>query len=212
MVKHLAASLLLALPSAPAASFPGGIRLGLGVQTYPLLPSFFEPVTKRFYGLSGDFPILPGLTIQAGISNNFDFWDLPYNDVSNYHSHTFLLRLGAEYQVFHAGPARLFLGASLLRMTSSWEADDRTWEDPDEPREFWEGRFSHWALEGAPRLELFRENQRVDWTLSLALPCYLAFATDIDNGGKALAQRFREDYVNDAGLGVRLDVGIGFGL
>lgn len=206
MQRLFAAALLLVLPAS------AGVRLGLETQTYSLLPSFYEPITRWFYGLSAEYPVLPNLSVRAAISNNLDYWDMPYNDVSNFHSHTYLLRLGADYQVYQAGPARLFLGAGLLRMTSSWKADDYAYEDPTEPREFWDGRFSHWALEGAPRLELFREKQKVDWSVSLALVYHLAFATDLEDEGKALEQRFREAYLNDAGMGIRFAVGLGFGL
>lgn len=205
MNRFLATALLLALPAAAE------VRFGLETQGYPLLPSFYERTNKRFSGLSASVPVLPRLAVQAGISHSFKRWDGPYNDVSNYNGSTLLLRGGAEYQLFQAGPARLFLGAGLLRMTSFWDADDHAYEDPPGPQEFWTGSFSHWSLEAAPRVELFRENQKVDWTLSLALPYYLAFATDLKDRDKALEERFREDYLNDAGMGIRLTIGLAFG-
>lgn len=213
MKKFLPAQLLLAaVLSAAPVSRASGLSIGLeSLIGMPLLPSFYEPANRHFVGLSAAYPVLPRIEFQVGIAGSLASFEGPYNDVSNTHGTTAWLSAGAELEAYRTGPLRFFLGTGVDRISSHWEADDYAYEDPDEPREFWEGAFTRWAVHAEPGLELFREKQAVDWSVSLSLPFYLGFPPDMKDAGKDMDQRLNDDYLGHEGMGVRLSVGVAFG-
>lgn len=204
----LTVALFLALPACASSE----VRFGLENQRYPLLPSFYERYARSFAGLTAAYPVLPRLEIQGGISRSLPFGDGAHQDETSLPSHSWLFRGGVEYRLLQLGPARLHLGAGLVRLSSSWQGDDRPHTDPMLPKPFRSGSYSQWALEAAPRIELFREQQQVDWSVSFALPLYHGIGKDLNLAPDVDAQAFREDYFINADIGFRMAVGLGFGL
>lgn len=194
-----------------AANVMAGVRFDIvPIMGYPLVPTFYERPNSRFSSLGLSIPVLRRLDVQAGIAWSYDHWDGPYNDVSNTNGKSTLLNLGAEWEAFRGGPVRLFVASGLFYIGSRWEADDYAYEDPDEPREYWTGRFSSYGLHADPGIELFREDQAKDWSLALSVPFYQAVSRSLDDKSSAVEARFFDSYMDDeSGWGVKLSVRFG---
>jgi hypothetical protein len=136
---------LAALAALPLSAAAAEARFGLQTQWgNPLLPGFYEAANKRFIGLRVSVPVLPRLEVGGGVAGSLPRFEGPYNDMSNINGTTALFKAGAEVEAFRAGPARFFVGAGVDYLRSRWDADDRAYEDPDVPEEFWSGAFTRW--------------------------------------------------------------------
>lgn len=214
MLNRFLPLVLAALAVGPVSrAYAAGANFGFEVLFLnPLLPSFYAPGARTLNGLAVSVPVLPRLELQAGIAGASNNSDGAYNDVTTILNSTFLWKAGAEVEAWRKGWARCFVGAGIDRLESRWEADDLAYETPDLPAEFWSGTFSRWAVHVEPGIQLFREKQTVDWNLALSFPFYVAYGPDVEHANGDVDERFEADYLDDAGMGITLAIGLGFNL
>jgi hypothetical protein len=208
MVTAIAIATALAIAPAQAANSFG---LEVGAHgPYPLLPAFFETLPRNFVELGLSWPLLTGWELQGRLAQSLPYLNSPYDDTPRYHSSTRIFMLDAEWEAYRIGTARFVLQGGAHAARSTWDARGLAYEDPREPREYWHGGFTLLGLQAAPAIELFRERQAVDWTLSFAVPFYMALAEYLDGRIPGGLSRFRKAYLDETGFGFRLAIGLGF--